>query len=1042
MMNSFFRMFVLWLMILLWCTLLSICQAVHIDIVRKPSLRFNGLKITGKNVHEYLDENEKLFIFGGRDPRENVKLVHVFHKSRFKRSIGEKVIHIQIDGEESQKLKLAFQKSNQLIDDNFVYIKRDGNTSILIDDYPRIASRFRDCFYRNINSALDVCDGNIRGMIKQNQHFFIIHPLPERFGTQSHIVYEMRHPLNVSHPPIIEFNQEPGNSSLSEPNVREVKRRMRRRTSATEKIPHVLHIETAIFVDRDLYKHMAINFANDTESQIIRFVLALVNGVQLLYHHPSLGYQINFVLKRLEILHSDPKELKRSSDIDVFLNSFCLWQRKFNPVSDADIVHFDHAVILTGLDLYVVSKNGKVSSQVVGLAPVAGMCTATSSCTINEGKHFESVFVVAHEIGHNLGMRHDTPENNCDPSLYIMSPTLGSGKITWSRCSQNYLTAFLKTHQAKCMFDRGHFAPKLDHSAEGILPGERFDANQQCILKYGKDSVRAVTQDVSEICRDLHCQRERYTWTSHPSLEGTKCGDSRWCRSGMCVSRYSQNVTASQIGTSKHAHQSNSIFDKRYAGIKQEYGGVIWSNWSEPTECESGCLYGESGRLREGSTGLRMYTRKCLDFKLNADKCKEGDKKYEACSSRQCYNIPRTTIVEFANRICERARKFDRDILSEGMQLVGDNLVDSCKVYCRSKSGSKTKGWIFPDGTTCRYSNSDLDGTYYCVNGKCEKFSCDNSSTNFFKTDSLYCPESPEQLQEIGDEVEKINATSLDNSLESGLKSLSIKSKGSSMENESVKRTYPYAGVSSFRNQNNKEPENSIPIKRMDVPFQRPSYANEWIVKSGCHFSCMRYSLGIQIVMSSLDRTTNIQLCKSQTVACDKLQTTTEYADKLCYKYQLKVRGLSGNGMQILPSIKDPDRGCKVACQDEFLLHRFYFVNGEQGFYPFGTRCSSSENRYCVNGKCLKFGLDGIPLNESHLSLAGYRSKRDLFSNRRERRSYLYYSPVNITERVTQDYIQSIIASINFAEDGQEDSLHEGQIDFLNPIHVSLYDYY
>lgn len=28
------------------------------------------------------------------------------------------------------------------------------------------------------------------------------------------------------------------------------------------------------------------------------------------------------------------------------------------------------------------------------------MCTATSSCTINEGKHFESVFVVAHEIGH------------------------------------------------------------------------------------------------------------------------------------------------------------------------------------------------------------------------------------------------------------------------------------------------------------------------------------------------------------------------------------------------------------------------------------------------------------------------------------------------------------------------------------------------------------------------------------------------------------------------------------------------------------------
>lgn len=35
-----------------------------------------------------------------------------------------------------------------------------------------------------------------------------------------------------------------------------------------------------------------------------------------------------------------------------------------------------------------------------GLAPVAGMCTTTSSCTVNEGRHFESVYVVAHEIGH------------------------------------------------------------------------------------------------------------------------------------------------------------------------------------------------------------------------------------------------------------------------------------------------------------------------------------------------------------------------------------------------------------------------------------------------------------------------------------------------------------------------------------------------------------------------------------------------------------------------------------------------------------------
>lgn len=104
----------------------------------------------------------------------------------------------------------------------------------------------------------------------------------------------------------------------------------------------------------------------------------------------------------------------------------------------------------------------------------------------------------------------------------------------------------------------------------------------------------------------------------------------------MCVGRYGQNITAPQIGIVKYAHQSNAIHDKKYGSVKREFGAVslpsirvvfrhatsviiilqiVWSNWSQPTECESGCLYGESGRLREGSTGLRMYTRNCLDYK-------------------------------------------------------------------------------------------------------------------------------------------------------------------------------------------------------------------------------------------------------------------------------------------------------------------------------------------------------------------------------------------------------------------------------------------
>jgi len=81
-------------------------------------------------------------------------------------------------------------------------------------------------------------------------------------------------------------------------------------------------------------------------------------------------------------------------------------------------------------------------------------------------------------------MRHDgvQADNRCDPTSHIMSPTLGSGKITWSPCSRKYLDLFLETSQSKCLFDKAEAGFGLEHQADGRLPGERFDADKQCNL--------------------------------------------------------------------------------------------------------------------------------------------------------------------------------------------------------------------------------------------------------------------------------------------------------------------------------------------------------------------------------------------------------------------------------------------------------------------------------------------------------------------------------------------------------------------------------
>lgn len=38
-----------------------------------------------------------------------------------------------------------------------------------------------------------------------------------------------------------------------------------------------------------------------------------------------------------------------------------------------------------------------------------------------------------------------------------------------------------------------------------------------------------------------------------------------------------------------------------------------WTPWQLASECASGCLYGEEGRLRAGSTGIMLAVRECTN---------------------------------------------------------------------------------------------------------------------------------------------------------------------------------------------------------------------------------------------------------------------------------------------------------------------------------------------------------------------------------------------------------------------------------------------
>ncbi|KFM64227.1 A disintegrin and metalloproteinase with thrombospondin motifs 7, partial [Stegodyphus mimosarum] len=300
-------------------------------------------------------------------------------------------------------------------------------------------------------AAVSICGpkNKMSGIIIVGDDAYILRPLDHlkdeensrNHSVEPHVLFKMEEPLSdycgVDHK---KFRQS------AEENETET-RRYRRSDTSGRKV-----IETAVYVDYPLYKKLALQKKQPLK-ELQDTVLAIVNEVQLIYNYQSLKTKFKIVVVKLEIL-SEGKEAPDAAegDIDQYLDNFCSWQSLKNPPASSEL-HWDHAIMLTGFDLHKVSLKNEKNAKVLGLAWVNGMCRPKHSCTLNEGSSFEAAFVIAHEMGHSLGMLHDGHGNDCDPSAYLMSEKTGPGRITWSTCSNDYLEKFFRKGLGACLED-------------------------------------------------------------------------------------------------------------------------------------------------------------------------------------------------------------------------------------------------------------------------------------------------------------------------------------------------------------------------------------------------------------------------------------------------------------------------------------------------------------------------------------------------------------------------------------------------------------
>ncbi|XP_028621801.1 disintegrin and metalloproteinase domain-containing protein 1b-like [Grammomys surdaster] len=208
-----------------------------------------------------------------------------------------------------------------------------------------------------------------------------------------------------------------------------------------------------------------------------------------------------------------------------------------------------------------------VAASNEGQAFLDGACSDEFSAAVEAFPH-EDVFLfaalMAHELGHNLGIQHDHPSCSCGPKHLCLMHEKISKDSGFSNCSSDHFLHFLHEHRGACLLDQPWHQSRKRRDARcgngvvedpeacdcGIACDKSTCCDENCKLKEGAECsdelccLRCKFKKKGDVCRpaDGPCDLEEYCNGTSATCPGDRrvqdwsvCHESFFCFEGQCM---------------------------------------------------------------------------------------------------------------------------------------------------------------------------------------------------------------------------------------------------------------------------------------------------------------------------------------------------------------------------------------------------------------------------------------------------------------------------------------------------------------------------